>query len=244
MSNGQVQDVDATGKVVFQSTGAANGKGKKGYLPYGTGWIAATLWDAPCDLGFGGSCTQEYVNWDQTNWVVPPAPTDNDNQLIYLFNGIENAQYILQPVLQWGVSPAGGGAYWATTCWYVWSSGAWHGGLDTHSVGDSIHGWMSQSPSAELGLYSLSCGVGSGDALDVGFSSLLFEATETLEAYRISQCGDYPNTSLTQFSSIYLTTNKGTPSLSWSTQNNVTDCGQSASVVSNSNPGGVVDIYY
>jgi hypothetical protein len=81
----------------------------------GSGWIAYTYWNN----GTGKSITSF-----KTRWVVPPAPVSNDGQLIYLFNGIQNYGYnygILQPVLQWGASPAGGGSYWAVASWYVTS---------------------------------------------------------------------------------------------------------------------------
>lgn len=50
------------------------------------------------------------------------------DQLLYLFTALlgwdvmDNGNYfnhILQPVLQWGLSPAGGGNYWAINNWYV-----------------------------------------------------------------------------------------------------------------------------
>jgi hypothetical protein len=84
----------------------------------GSGWIAYTYWNN----GTGKSITSF-----KTRWVVPPAPVNDDGQLIYLFNGIQNYGYnygILQPVLQWGASPAGGGSYWAVASWYVTSLGA------------------------------------------------------------------------------------------------------------------------
>lgn len=40
-------------------------------------------------------------------WKVPVAPSSYDYQLIYLFTGLEDSasDEIIQPVLQWGVSP-------------------------------------------------------------------------------------------------------------------------------------------
>jgi hypothetical protein len=87
------------------------------YPALGSGWIAYTYWNN----GTGNSITSF-----ETTWEVPPPPASDSGQLIYLFNGIQNygSNYgILQPVLQWGTSPAGGGPYWAVASWYVTSLG-------------------------------------------------------------------------------------------------------------------------
>ena len=55
-----------------------------------------------------------------------PAPATRSRQTIFLFNGIQNtgANFgILQPVLQYGSSAAGGGAFWSIASWYVTSGG-------------------------------------------------------------------------------------------------------------------------
>src|SRR5215470_726147 len=72
----------------------------------GSGWIAYAYWNN----GTGNSLTSF-----RTIWKVPPPPKTDSGQTIFLFNGIENygANYgILQPVLQWGPSTAGGGSFW------------------------------------------------------------------------------------------------------------------------------------
>lgn len=79
-------------------------------LPLGSGWITYTYWNSP------SSTPISYFN---TNWTVPPAPATVSGQVLFLFNGLQNSSYILQPVLQWGVSAAGGGDYWAIANWYV-----------------------------------------------------------------------------------------------------------------------------
>ena len=52
-------------------------------------------------------------------------------QTIFLFNGIEPGDFshILQPVLQWGPSAAGGGASWSVASWYVGGGNAFHTNL-------------------------------------------------------------------------------------------------------------------
>ena len=61
-----------------------------------------------------------------TTWTVPPEPIAEDGQLLYLFNGLQDSPVtqILQPVLQRGKSPAGGGNSWALASWLVSNSDA------------------------------------------------------------------------------------------------------------------------
>jgi hypothetical protein len=72
----------------------------------------------------------------------------------------------------------------------------------------------------------------------------MYQAVETLEAYSISACSDYPNATLIAFHSISIKTHAGTPTLNWTPVDRITDCGQKAVVVSNANPGGEVDVYF
>ena len=101
----------------------------------GTGWITDAYWS-------NNSGTP--IKLFSTNWIVPNAPTTNHGQLIYLFNGIQDGltstSHILQPVLQWRTSPAGGGNYWAITNWYVSGSNAFYGQLIPVSIGTNLQG--------------------------------------------------------------------------------------------------------
>lgn len=72
----------------------------------------------------------------------------------------------------------------------------------------------------------------------------LLWCNETLEAYGINQCTDYPASNPTAFRSIILQRGNITPPVSWTPQNSVTDCGQNCVVVNNSATNGAVDIYY
>ncbi len=77
---------------------------------FGTGWIANTFWN---------NTTGSPISSFTTTWKVPPPPNSQSGQLLYLFNGVQtqvvstnpsaNGIHILQPVLRWGNSPAGGG---------------------------------------------------------------------------------------------------------------------------------------
>src|SRR5450432_2137008 len=112
----------------------------------GSGWIAYAFWNN----GTGRS-----ISNFSTTWVVPPAPSAPAGQTIYLFNGIENYgnNYgILQPVLQWGGSDAGGGQYWSIASWYVTSGGqAFYTSLVKVNPGDALIGVMKLTGSSASG---------------------------------------------------------------------------------------------
>jgi hypothetical protein len=119
---------------------------------------------------------------------------------------------ILQPVLQWGSSHAGGGNFWSVTCWFVDSSGnAFYHDLVPVNEGDTLVGVLMLTGQSG-GLFSYNClfqGI-SGTALTMQNISQLVVATETLECYSIQQCSDYPNTNFTAMAAIDLKTVGGT----------------------------------
>jgi hypothetical protein len=65
------------------------------------------------------SSSSEHITRFAATWQVPPAPKNDDGQIIFVFNGLEsvNSQSvpggILQAVLQWK------GGYWYVRNWYV-----------------------------------------------------------------------------------------------------------------------------
>jgi hypothetical protein len=204
----------------------------------GSGWITYASWT---------NNTGRPVSRFATTWVVPPAPTTNHGQTIFLFNGIQNSTMIYQPVLQWGPSAAGGGSYWAVASWYVDGQGgvAFHSNLVRVNPGDVLVGVMRQT--AQSGnQFSYACefvGI-ANTGLPISNVQELTWNIETLEAYGVQQCSDYPNANFTAFTDIDFQTSAGRPAINWTPVNAVTDCGQNARVVNNANPGGEVDLYY
>jgi hypothetical protein len=204
----------------------------------GSGWISYASWT---------NNTGHPVSRFATTWVVPPAPATDHGQTIFLFNGIQNSTMIYQPVLQWGPSAAGGGSYWAVASWYVDGQGgaAFHSTLVRVNPGDVLIGIMTQT-GASGGQFSYNCvfqGI-ANTGLPISNVQELTWNIETLEAYGMQQCSDYPNTNFTAMTGIDLQTSAGHPAITWAPANPVTDCGQNTRVVSNANPGGEVDIYY
>jgi hypothetical protein len=204
----------------------------------GTGWIVYASWT---------NTTGHAVTSFTTRWVVPPAPASDDGQVIFLFNGIQNSTMIYQPVLQWGPSAAGGGNSWAVASWYADGQGgvAFHSNLVSVNPGDELVGVITQTAS-QNGLFSYNCqfeGI-ANTSLPIANVQELTWCIETLEAYGLQQCSDYPDANFTAFYGIDLETGAGAPALAWTANNAVTDCGQSCRIVSNANPGGEVDLYY
>src|SRR5450755_92079 len=101
----------------------------------GNGWVEADAWQAPLT-------SSDNIDYLGGTWMVPTYPL-LDGAVIYLFNGIEpaNGSWILQPVLQFGVSPAGGGNYWAIASWLVSADQAFFSPLETVYPGNTISGY-------------------------------------------------------------------------------------------------------
>lgn len=192
----------------------------------GSGWIAYAYWN---------NGTGHPIDSFATSWTVPKEPSTKGSQTIFLFNGIENfgANYgILQPVLQWGVSAAGGGAYWSVASWYVTSGGsAFHTSLVPVSVGQRLKGVMRRTgqSGASFDYTSEFEGI-SGTSLPVQGIAELTWCNETLEAYGISNCSDYPASLFTGMESIGIRHAGGVLTPTWTPINQVTDCGQHCSL--------------
>jgi hypothetical protein len=141
------------------------------------------------------------------NFVAPAIPSmPNDNQLIYLFTAIEPTEKnaIMQPVLQWGITNAGGGVIGSYS---HWTYASWVGYTDGHFVrtagfqvnaGDSLEGIVGgQGPSGFrlFGVVSKSLTTGQEDALTAGFPGSVVWTNAfagVVEPYFINSCSDFP----------------------------------------------------
>ena len=215
-----VRLIDAAGKLIHTakndgSNPRENPEGK-GVLPQQSGWVAYAYWYN----------TGSPINYFTTDWVVPPAPRTYRRQTVFLFNSIEPASgnAILQPVLQYGPSAAGGANYWAVASWYVVGTTAYHTSLVRVNPGQVLRGIISLT-SITSGKYNYATyfsNVG-GTTLTLSGSPQLVWATETLESYNVGVSTDYPSGS-TVFSSIYIrTTTSNAPSMRWTTVSDSAD---------------------
>jgi hypothetical protein len=189
------------------------------------------------------------ISYFATEWQVPLPPPSQDSQIIYLFNGMEDAAYnvILQPVLQWGTSPIGGGNYWAIANWYVGApnSGlALHGPLIQVNTGDLLKGVMALTSQSNGEFSYLSSFVGYAADLMVQDIGELLWAVQTLECYYLNQFSDYPSGPMTAMKGIEIKTGEQEAVIQWAAYNAVTDNGQHCNIVSDASPGGEVDLYY
>jgi hypothetical protein len=205
----------------------------------GSGWITYAFW---------ANQTGNSISSFSTSWAVPLAPSAQSGQTIFIFNSLVGSAQnnIVQPVLQWGAAAPGGGNYWAVASWYVDPNGnAYYSSLVPVQEGDVLVGRISLTNQSEGSFSYQSEFVGiAGTALPVLNAMELTSATETLEAYQVSGCSDYPASPSTPMASIDLRTNGSPAPLVWVATNQVMDCGQKTTIVSNANPGGQVDIFY
>jgi len=236
---GEVKPLDPKYNLALRSSTSARG----GVVPYVQGWIAYSYWTNPT--------TSNPITNFTTNWVVPSAPSNKGSQTLFFFNGMQNgttsASYIIQPVLQWGPSAAGGGKYWAIANWYVSSSSAYFGSLLTVTTGTSLKGILKQTAvsGSNYSYNSSFSGYASSNALQINNVPQAYWASETLESYGVSTPSTmYPPSSYIAFSSIVMQQGTVYAPLSWSTAQATSGSAQKAVVVSNSASNGEVDIYF
>lgn len=205
------------------------------------GWVTWASWR---------NTTGTPISTFATSWVVPAAPAAQENQLIYLFNGLQNpgGSEILQPVLQWGISGAGGGPFWSVASWHVDSQGhAYCTPATPVNPGDPLTGLMTMTGAFHDGAYNYRCefqGVAGSVLMALGTPELT-DAKETLEAYGVTAQAEYPAGPSTSMSQIDLQVGGNPAPMAWasSTMQNPL-YGENAVIVSNASPGGEVDLCY
>src|SRR5580704_8185215 len=255
IENGHILKVDAkTGRQAedfgelkqdperFNSNRVTAGLSANNRVPEVQGWIAYAYWSNPS--------SSKPITSFTTNWVVPSVPSRQGNQTIFLFNGMQDGttstSYIVQPVLQWGPSAAGGGKYWSITNWYVTSSQAFFGSLVNVSTGTSLSGVMTET-AVSGSKYSYNSTFTGYPSTSVNVSNVpqAFWAAETLESYDVTNTStEYPPNVDLAMKSIDMLEGSTHPSISWTTAQASRGAAQKAVVVSNSSTNGEVDIYF
>lgn len=144
-----------------------------------------------------GAYGQIYGEWD-----VPPAPTSNDGQTVYLFNGLEDINdvvTIIQPVLGWNSDY---GSAWGIAAWNCCVNGSVNEAAPAKvNPGDHLEGYVFMNCAAGTKVCS-SWDIVIVDVQNGSFSELLDTSNYgqqfnwgfggVLEVYNIAQCTDYP----------------------------------------------------
>ncbi|KAF7319301.1 hypothetical protein HMN09_00267600 [Mycena chlorophos] len=210
-------------------------------LPESSGWVTYASWV--------NSDTSTPITKFTTNFVVPPAPKSYTGQTVFLFPGLmpETGTSILQPVLQYGPSAAGGGEYWAVASWYVPDDGAYFvTSLVKVSAGQSLEGIMSLgSFNVAENTYSYSSSMSPmSQTLNVDLNLQLNWASITLESYNLNSASAYP-AGTTEFSNVYIELSTGqSPTTSWSLVQDTADEVTTAMEVNSMAGNGVAVITY
>jgi len=167
-------------------------------------------------------------------WKVPAVPSAANNQTVFFFTGLEDAEgdEIIQPVLQWGPSYAGGGEYWTVASWWVTSTGsALFSTLTRCNTGDYIFGTMKQTTS---GSWTISTFINGKNPTVLSVQNVAPQAmaSVTLEAYNILSCGNYPVTGSITFTNMTISDSGSPVQPSWSPNTVFTNCGEQVEVES------------
>lgn len=149
-----------------------------------------------------------------SNWYVPPAPSANNGQTIYLFPGLEDYNdvvTIIQPVLGWNSDFA---SAWGIASWNCCVSGTvFEATPQKVSVGDYIEGYMWDNcasgtltcTSWDVLTYDLTKGTYSELMSTSNFGQTFNWAFGgALEVYNVSQCADYPSNGAFSFINLEL----------------------------------------
>lgn len=157
-------------------------------------------------LEYYGATTNTSYGEISATWIVPPGPTTNESQTLFFFPGLQDTTddlSIVQPVLQFGPSSAGGGAYWTMASWNCCMSGTvWHSPLKKVSVGDTILGTITPT-CKQLGQdYCATWKIVTEDVTSAKKSILNKTPAEgqiwnwgfgaVAEVYGVKQCTDFP----------------------------------------------------
>ncbi|MFH0843006.1 MAG: T9SS type A sorting domain-containing protein [Bacteroidota bacterium] len=186
-------------------------------------------------------------------WTVPNHPLRISNQTIFLFDGLigikplnnDHITFILQPVLQWGESAAGGGQYWAICNWLVTNKGQFF--FDTLfkvNSGDKLQGVIKLISYSDTSYDYNSSFTEYSKGLDVYNLPNMGSPCFALEAYNIKGCEEYPAIEKIRMSNIQIRTDSVYPPLIWQIFNDVDNCGQFTNIIDESSDNGEVNIHF
>lgn len=194
------------------------------------GWIGWAGWS---------NDTGEAVTELTGTFTVPEAPSEATGQTVFLFLGMQKAHNdtseLFQPVLQWGESAAGGGAWWGVSCWYLKDGLVVFSGLERVSSGDRIRATMQRRSLGPVVRWTARAEVVGDDVLSelhVLHDLELAWTYAALEAYGPEgmTCPMYPGSKATIFEELGLRCGKNSVTPDWQPTLLVSDCGQGVDV--------------
>jgi hypothetical protein len=199
-----------SGRCEYRAFRSRRGDDVEQQLPTVNGWVSRVFATAPIPPS-----GLRWYNGMSSTVTVPSAPLNRNGQLVYLFTSFLpfSNNMIVQPVLQWGIGPAGGGTKWTAAAWYVDPDDfVTHSPLRDVSPGDTMIGQM-----AGLAGTCTAAGVCRWAAAwsrnGNGLTSLVVQATEpftiadkaVLEAYDLDSCRQLPSNGAVVFRNVILT---------------------------------------
>ncbi|CAE6857583.1 hypothetical protein R69927_07344 [Paraburkholderia domus] len=213
------------------------------------GWIAHTGWT---------NTTGQPIASFAASWRVPQDPELEQGQQIYLFTGLQHGpdgSYILQPVLQWGQSFAGGGNQWEIGAWYV-GPDLQHtfysplAPVNSNDLLTTVIALKSQS----AGAFSYVCTINGAESMNADDVDELTWACVTLEGYGpgantpMPSCSAYPSSNTT-FSNIEIKVGESINNcqdapVQWDPVCPFNNCNQSVGNIVNGSPGGSIEFNY
>jgi len=165
------------------------------------------------------------------SWNVPDEPKTYTGQTVFLFTGMQNIDWvppdagpsskfdIIQPVLQYGPSAAGGGRYWSISSWYVplhdgWFAEAVYSDILKVKKGDSIFGNMTRTGDQEFFISTASAHLGNATSMKINKPLLqlqpwMYVTLESYADYDNLTCDMWPSTPAT-FTNLHFTAKDGT----------------------------------
>lgn len=188
------------------------------------------------------------VWWKEVSasWSVPPEPThfEAGDDTVYLFPDLQNSFTIVQPVLQYGPSPAGGSAFWSIGAWDCENAPGtcMHSTLSIVYVGHKLSGYANGTSCTSAGVCTWSIRIQDNSAPGVVQTFTHHEAAKmtradvALETYDIGQCADLPASGAEAFSVTLIGSSGKTSTAGWVAHKGpyATGCNEHASSVGNS----------
>jgi hypothetical protein len=147
------------------------------------------------------------INTLKATWHVPGAPSSYSGQVIFFFDSEtpSDGSEIVQPVLQYGLTSAGGGAYWAIASWYLTGGNTYVTSLVNVSTLDSIEGEIWYTCSNNLcreKIMATDTSTSQGTVL-WATAGYYYYGQIVMEGYYEQSCNQWSSSASVSFNSIY-----------------------------------------